>query len=239
MCKPVCLALLAASAASAMAGTLGLPNEIANNDFETGGWTPWTQSSLGLFNQGQDDVPINAAGGQKWAGQILRWNGSYDGPAGSLRQIMDGTQFPGWEPAGTGRLIDLEFDYLLDSVGSDAQRKVGLLVYLAWQDDGTEPPDPESSGFQRHLVFEEWRYPSTGTPEWKHADIRLELSFQPRFLELAFESHVHFPKVGVVGIDNVDLESRCLPEPSNLAMMVCAGLTLLRRHLQIRSAHSR
>lgn len=232
MCKLVCLALFLASAASAVAGMLGLANEIANGDFETGGWTPWTQSSFGLFNQGQDDVPVNTAGGQKWAGQILRWNGNHNEPAGVLRQVMDGTQFPGWEPAGTGKLIDLEFDYLLDSVGSDAQRKVGLLVYLHWQGDGSEPPASDGLDCHRHLVFEEWRYPDTGAPEWKHADVRLELPFQPRFLELAFESHVHFPKLGVVGIDNVDLESRCLPEPFSLALLASAVLLVLRRRHQ-------
>ncbi|MGQ9649677.1 MAG: hypothetical protein ACUVXJ_06190 [Phycisphaerae bacterium] len=240
MYKPVSMAMFLASAASATAGTLDLPNQIANGEFEKGGWTPWMQSSLGLFNQGQDDIPINTAGGQKWAGQILRWNGSYNGPSGSLRQVTDATQFPGWEPAGTGRLIDIEFDYLLDCVGSDPQRMVGLRVYLDWQDDGSKPPVPDSPGYERQLVYEEWQCPDTQAPQWKHADIRLALPFQPRFLGLAFESHVHFPNVGVVGIDNVDLESRCLPEPPNLAMLVCAGVPLLRRrHLRICSADSR
>ncbi len=233
MWKTVCLALFLASAGSAMAGTLGLPNEIANGGFETGDWTPWMESSFGLFNQGQNDVPINTAGGQKWAGQILSWNGNYNGPMGTLRQVVDESQFPGWEPDGTTKLIDIEFDYLLDCVGGGAEQKVGLKVYLDWQGDGSESPVPGSPGYERQLVYEEWRYPGTAAPEWKHADIRLELPFQPRFLGIEFESHVHFPDLGVVGVDNVDLEGQCLPEPSSLALTVLAGITLLRRRRRI------
>ncbi len=227
--RHACLALFLASAGSAAAGTLGLPNEIANGGFETGGWTPWTQSSLGLFNQGQDDVPINTAGGQTWAGLILYRNGNYDGPSGTLRQVVDESQFPGWEPKGTRKLIDIEFDYLLHSVSSGAERKVGLLVQLDWQADGSTWPVPGDPSYQRQLVFEEWRYPDAGAPQWKHADIRLELPFQPRFLGVEFEFHLHFPEAGVVGVDNVDLEGQCLPEPSTLASLIPAAIRVGRR----------
>lgn len=230
MRKLVCVALLVA-AGPVMANSLGLPNEVANGDFETGMWDPWENSGYGLLNQGDWAVPINPAGGQKWAGMVTSWQGNWGGPFGTIRQVVDESQFPGWIPDGTGKIIDIQFDYFLAATGNsgDPWRDAGLKVFLDWQGDGSEYPFPGNPGYQRQLVFEQVRNNSVPAPGWEHASIRIELPFQPQFLSIEFEAYAHFAEWTFVGVDNIDLEGQCIPEPASLALLALACVPMIRR----------
>ena len=226
MWRALCLTLFLAMTASATAGTLDLPNEIVNGDFEATSWDPWTNESCGLLAQGQNGLPVNPDGGQTWAGMILYWSGNYQDPMGKIRQTVDESQFPGWDPTANRKIIDLEFDYLLGADIGDPVNQAGLKVYLCWLGDGTQPPNPAD---QRQLAFEQWQSPSSQVPEWSHADISLELPIQPRLLCVEFEVHARFAETTVVGIDNVSLEGQCVPEPSALALFALAAIATIRR----------
>jgi hypothetical protein len=231
MCRWLCLVLVLGITGWATAGVLDLPNELANSGLESGDSGGWTNTGYMIYNQGDAAVPVNAAGGRKWAGMLTSWAGSWTAPMAVIRQVIDESQSPGWQPDGTGKIIDVEFDYFLNATNSwpgEPWRDVGVKVFLNWDSAGG-PLNPASPTYQHQLVFQEWRNANVPDPIWKHADVSLELAAQPQFVGIEIEAHAHNAEWSYVGFDNVGLESQCLPEPSGLILLALGSLVLVRR----------
>jgi len=232
MRKIAMVAVLALVAGSAQAGSLGLPNLVGNPGFETGSLPPWNNTGWGGVNDyGYFGVPAPSwGGGQKWFGIVSSWGGSWDGPVNLLRQVVDVSQSPGWNPSYPQLEVDLQFDRLLKAVSGDTWRDVGIRVWLDWMEDGSYPY-PGDPGYTRQMVYEESMpagndYPSSN--DWVHKEIRLTLPSQPQFLSIEVEMIVHYAMWSFVGVDNVDLEARCIPEPATMGLLLL-GLPLVRR----------
>ncbi len=230
MRKFAMVAVLALVTGSAYAGSLGLPNELGNGGFETGTFPPWQKTgAANIFNSGDWGVP-GLPGSNKWAGVVVSWGGDWGGPIGMIRQIVDQSQFPGWDPLGTQTVIGLQFDRLLKAVSGDTWRDVGMRVYLDWMEDGSYPY-PGEPEYVRQLVYEQWspgqsEYP--GPQDWVHEQIEITLPAQPQFLSVEVEFYAHYAMWSFLGIDNVDLESYCIPEPATMGLLML-GLPLVRR----------
>lgn len=222
----------------AVAGSLGLPNELVNGNFEQAG-TGWA-SGIEIHGQNDFGVPANGTS-TAWAGAISSWGGNWDTAYNSTRQVVDESQFPGWIPGGNDKLIDLSFDTFLASRGPDTWRNVGLKVYVDY-DALNGVPVPGTPTYRRIQVYEQWRDGDptkwAGEYAWNHVqipDFYLDArdpqgnKIQPRFLSVEVETYVHFGEWSWVGVDNIDLEALCTPEPVSLAFMALAGISLLRR----------
>ncbi len=231
MRKLAMVAVLALVTGSVYAGSLGLPNELGNPGFETGTVPPWNQLGSGqIWNSGDWGVYLPPSGGAKWAGVVMSWGGDWNGPVSTWRQVVDESQFPGWDPLGTQKIIDLQFDRLLKAVSTDDWRNVGMRVWLDWMEDGSYPY-PGEPGYIRQMVYEEWspgqgQYPSLA--DWAHQEIRITLPTQPQYLSVEIEMFTHYAAWSFVGVDNVDLEGLCIPEPATMGLLLL-GLPLVRR----------
>jgi hypothetical protein len=227
------LMVVTLAALPALGNSLGLPNELVNGNFEEigAGWT--MTGGAGYQFYGQWGVPYNPDPSNfNYAGVISSWGGDWGGPLGTIRQVVDESQFPGWLPNGTAKEIDLSFDWLLAAHAADTWRNVGIKVYLDWQGDGSVIPTPGAPDYQRQLVFEQTRDAGNYWPGdigWTTGqNVHVTLPFQPRYLSVEVEYYVHFAEWSFLGIDNVDLEARCIPEPATLGLLAL-GIPLIRR----------
>lgn len=226
------LSMLAMLAGPVMANGQDLPNELVNGDFETGSLDPWTKTgSGGVSDQGPFGIPTSPNGGSKIFSVVESWGGDWGAPKAVLRQVVDESQFPGWDPALNQKQITINFDRFLAARSTEPARNVGLKVFIDYMDDGSFP-DPFESGYHRDEVYNEvvdaadiW----ADQLAWEHKTIDILLPTQPRYLSLEMEFYTHFAEWSWIGVDNVDLEGRCVPEPASLSMLLLAVLPLIRR----------
>lgn len=205
---------------------LGLPNELLDPGFETGG--TWTTSG-GVSNHlpysllAPFGVPV-APGGGAFAGGVAGQNISFGG--GELLQIVDESQFPGWIDGGIGKTVDLTFYYF---AAGYADVPFMTNVYLGYMLDGSFP-DPVSGLYVKQNIAT-YTGASNG---WQSKNIRLDLPVQPRYLSVHFEFS-YFSGTGAILVDNANLQGQCVvPEPVSVLAMASgiiglAGFAIRRR----------
>jgi len=233
----VCLLLALAAPASALPIEIGgvpMPNEMYNGDFEIGvvgqpppGWEVPKDSLSGLWvavihGEGEVHTPeYNQMAGcnvylpeGEWGDQI--------------RQVIDESDFMGWDPSGPMKIIDLTVD-----IHGDPDYPQG---------------DPRGAiRFRLDMWNEKWNYvddpallpPPTDYTDWvEYYDIpndwvtvnpfnRILLDYQPRWVSVEIE---FMQPDGVnMFVDNVYLTGQCLPEPATLSLLGLGLLAIARR----------
>jgi hypothetical protein len=209
-------------------------NEVLNGDFGTG--------TLVYWQHGVDiDVGIDGPGHD--------WAATCKNPGGDLwlRQIVDDTASPDWNPALHRKEITVTADLAWSGwVGAGAEVKFRLDWWAESYNNVTDPTtlpyysDPMLSGSdpaQGYFVSDWVSYDLSGLPalQWLPVtpfDERL-LDVQPRWVSLEV---VYTQPAGTgVWMDNVTLTGKCIPEPSSLLALfggcgvLLAGLRRSRR----------
>ena len=198
-------------ATGAWAG-LGLPNELADPGFEQG--DVWQVSGGGglltdqishafLQSYGVPALP----GGGTYCGGVATLNASY--PGGQLRQVVDESLFPGWDPDLNAKIVEVDFWYF--QLGQ-ADVPMNIDIYLDWMEDGSDPTDPGAPGYVKQWIGNVTNVNSAG---WQYAEITVELPVQPQYLSVEFD-FTYFSGMGLNVIDNADLQGLCIPEPGGL-----------------------
>jgi hypothetical protein len=200
--------LVVAFMASAAWAGLGLPNEAANPGFESQtGWTMTGPVQQHIPYSGLTPYGVPAApGGGGYCGGIAGQGLSF--PGGILSQVVDESLYPGWNPDMHTKIVEVDFYYFQYSL---ADVPMNLNVFLDYMMDGG-PIDPGAPGY---VLMPIGTFTSMNTGGWKFKDIDVVLPCQPQFLSLEFE-FTYFSGTGVNIIDNVDLQGKCIPEPTSL-----------------------
>ncbi len=206
------LAVVAASllATTAWAG-LGLPNELANPSFEnTTAWTSsggYTNAHIPYSMLAPYGVPA-APGGGSYAAGVAGNAIAY--PGGEIWQVVDESQFPGWNPDYSRKQVSVEFYYYAVSL---ADVPMLMNVYLDYMIDGSYP-DAQSPLYVKDKVAT-YITNRGEAGAWKAKSILVDLPVQPRYLSLHYEFS-YFSGTGLMLVDVANLQGKCVPEPSGL-----------------------
>jgi len=213
--------VVAFMASAAWAG-LGLPNELVNPGLEgTSGWS--ITGGGGLLS---NHLPYSylapfgvgpPSGGGSYCGGVAGQNVSY--PGGQLWQIVDEAQFPGWNPDLHQKIVEVEFWYRQVSY---ADVPMNILVALDYMEDGG-PIDPGAPNYVYEPIGQITNMNSGG---WKFWSKDVVLPVQPRYLSLHFD-FTYFSGTGLNIIDLVDLQGKCIPEPTSLLALATGLLGVL------------
>lgn len=219
----VAILLLATSAWA----DLGLPNELSDPGFETGGvWatTGGVSNHLPYSMVAPCGVPA-CPGGGSYGGGYAGISVSFGG--GLLSQVVDESQFPGWLPNGTSKTVSVDYTYFASGA---ADVPMLFTVYLSYMQDGSML-DPQSPLYVRQAI--DSRTGNSGG--WVARSKIVDLPTQPRFLSLDFQLS-YFSGTGVMLFDKVNLQGKCVavPEPGSMLALVSGliglgGLALRRR----------
>ena len=182
-------------------------NEVFNGSFLLGG-EGWEYSESVLFNAGTGEL----IGGRE--------DVAYDpwpipGACGSLRQIIDNSLSPDWDPMLNHKIIDLWFD--LYSFGN----AYVVIGFDWWEYTGDEKPTGEAP-FEELLVEQ-----FTSPGQWNRIHVTYDFldkpgtTWQPRWV--SFEIAFFCSEQGdSSAVDEIVMQSKCVPEPSSLLAFAAA-----------------
>ncbi len=230
----MCLvALVALSAGSSRAVPLNDYNEIKNGDFETGDFSFWQH---GVDMAVAPDGPVHGmavtckrTGGDLWVRQIVddslspEWNPDYHT---KLVDLMAWITWSGWEPVDS--TVSFRLDWWSERYNTvDDPRQLPFYV---------GPPPAQADSAAGYFVSDWVTYRFTGPAfEWVSVNPfnQVLLPIQPRWISVEV---VYNQAAGeAVWLDDVVLTGRCVPEPTGLACLASAlgalvtGLKLRRR----------
>jgi hypothetical protein len=190
------------------------PNELVNGDFATGDLTGWTQfpgyTTFSVYPYGSP--PPNYLAGGGFSGFTTN----------RIYQIIDETEFSSWNPAGTGKQWQLDFDYLLTG---NAHAYVNLWYF---DTNGGSQPDILDPGW--YIFFSEYL---TGSPTLTHYSASGLLDgFQPQWIAYGL-GVTTFDSSGYGAFSNNDFEAQCVPVPPSAWLLGSGLLSLvgLRRRI--------
>lgn len=209
-------------AAPAVLADLGLPNELTDPSFETGG--VWVKNG-----PVSDHIPYSTvapfgippvSGGGSYAGGVAGQSLAFGG--GTLTQTVDESLFPGWNAGYSSKIVELSYSYFMVGM-ADVPMLVN--VYLGYMSDNSVP-DPASPLYIKQQVG----HHVGNTGSWKSNLVHVELQQQPQWISAIFEFS-YFSGTGAQLIDKVNLQGQCVPEPSSLAALATGllGVVGLRR----------
>ena len=190
-------------AAGLMAGT-GLANELDNGCFEQGS-TAWEFTPSVTFNAGGEPVfgrPHIAV--DPWP---------IPGAAGSIRQIVDDSTSPYWDPILNHKIGTLSFDVYTTG---DAYVVAG---FDWWDDMG--PTKPVGPGQYEELLPTHF----TSLGQWTRYNVEYDwankpgLTHQPRWVSIEFGFFGCSGTGYEAAVDTVEFIGRCVPEPAGLALL--------------------
>lgn len=199
-----------AFASGAYAG-YGHENELLNPCFEQGG-EYWEYSQTVQFNAGQ---------GLKFDRPHIAYDPAGQGESGYLRQVVDDSLFPGWDPNLNRKVGTLSF-WVYTTGG--AYLKVGF----DWWDRLTGPKPIGFSDPDYHYEILPTEYRSVG--QWSYVELDYDWggkpgNNQPRWVSIEFYFY------GCVGgneaaVDDVSFTAMCIPEPSGIVALASSILAL-------------
>jgi len=228
----VCLLLALAAPASALPIEIGgvpMPNELYNGDFEIGGigqpppgWEVPFDSVAGDWVVVIHGEEANPMPGQSIGCNVFLPEGKF---GNRIRQVVDESDFMGWDPNGPMKIIDLTVDVHGDP-GGDPRAAIRFRLDMwneKWNfvDDPTLLPPPTD--------YTDWVEYYDLPNEWVTLNPfnRILLDYQPRWVSVEIEFMQ--PDGTLVYVDNVYLTGQCLPEPATLSLLGLGLLAIARR----------
>ncbi|MBI2842580.1 MAG: PEP-CTERM sorting domain-containing protein [Armatimonadetes bacterium] len=196
------VAVLAGIILLATSGLAGVDfNELVNPSFEQGG-EGWEFGGNVLFDAGFDR-------------QHVAYDQANQGEAGYLRQVIDNSTSPYWNPDYNHKIIDLSFWVFTSGTGS-------LQVGIDWWDNNDqERPRPGTPADHQEILPD--RYVSEG--QWTQYTLTYDFqgkpgNNQPRWVSLEFYFNGCTGTGNAAALDEIVFQSRCVPEPSSLIAMM-------------------
>jgi hypothetical protein len=190
-------------------------NELVNPDFDLG-------------EQGWEDHSSSVLFGSKAEHDTTAWDPAGQGEVGYMRQVVDDSQFPGWNPLLNHKIGQLSF-YLYST--GDAWLQVGF----DWWDrlTGPKPLPGDIQGYHYVVLPQQYR----STAQWTLVTVPFDWAGrvgnnQPRWVSVEF---YYYGCTGIdyAAVDSTEFWGECVPEPSSLIAvfggMLSAGLVLRKR----------
>jgi len=205
-----------------------LVNELQNPGVEQG-WQFWPCHGSGLLIG-----PANGHGNAVYCKD----------PGGDrlIRQVVDESQYPGWNPAYHAKWIDLSADILCMDLGGGPESAVKFRIDW-WNENRNSinydvqrpklmpPPDGVSEWVTIHFAHDVPRYKPfkwfrVHPFEWNRT---LFERFQPRYVSVEVKLVQALGET--VWVDNFEFYGKCVPEPSMLVALLTGlgGLGVVRR----------
>ncbi len=191
-----------------------LANELENGCFEQGS-TGWEYTENVFFNAGTDDVfgrPHIAV--DPWP---------IPGAAGSIRQIVDDSLSPSWDPDLDHKIVDLTFDVYTTG-------EAYVVVGFDWWDymGDTKPVGaaPYEELLETHFISPNQWTTFHVTYDWVDKPGQ---THQPRWVSVEFGFFGCSGTGYEAAVDTVVFEGRCVPEPASLMLLALGALALVRR----------
>jgi len=208
------LALLGVLLVCFVGGGAALADELDNPSFIDGS-TGWEYTEGVLFNAGGPLV-------------FDRPHIAFDpfpipGAAGSIRQVVDNTRSPYWNPTLNDKIATVDFDVYTTG---DAY----VVVAFDWW-DYMGPDKPVGAAQYEEVLPTHFLSPD----EWNRFSVTYDWAdkpgqtHQPRWISLEFGFFGCSGTGYEAAVDDVVLTSRCVPEPVSLAVLALGGLAMLRR----------
>jgi len=219
----------------AFAGVDPTKNELINGGFQMGDWTGWEHQTMKMIigtgspNDIKNGVPYpNNPDGKRVSVRCTV-------PAGdphTLRQVVDESKGPGWDPRFNRKVVNLQADIRATNLGSREVAKVSFR--LDWWDasfNGVDDParlgDP--TGVSDWIDYDLLSSPLVSRyGQWitvNPFDNYWFRDFQPRWVSV--EVKIAQGRRDLIWVDNLILNGKCvperIPEPSTL-LLVGSGL---------------
>jgi hypothetical protein len=204
----VVFTLLALFTVPARATSFGLPNDLVNGGFEDGVMDPWyvkSGSCDGVVGQGAWSLPVLAGGGNNMCGSTASWGTKN----GTIAQII-----PPQEPPFMPKLVDIGGWVLTSQVGGgpgDVMVFFDLHQYgeLLW-----ESPAMSTGGAWQYFEYQLGEEIGLICDEFE-VTVRFQQNWGLQW------NHTY--------VDEMDVETYCIPEPATIGILSLGGLGLLLR----------
>ena len=189
----------------------GSSNEVINPTFDND-WNAWEHSGVGIVSEGNPGPSVQC---------IL----PADVPH-TLRQVIDESTNPLWNPSFHSKIIDLTVDIMADS-DIDLQNEAKVSFRLDyWGEDQNDVNDPNllpsPLGYSEWVPYQFTSFTNYQKNTWLtvnpfNRNSELFAIFQPRWVSL--EISIEQSATDRVHLDNVILTSQCVPEPCTMLLL--------------------
>lgn len=148
-----------------------------------------------------------------------------------------------WDPGDPGpeKLVRMQITYMWSPLCEHEYLDVEVWLDV-WAYDNYMPPTPLPGWNDRLIVptlVDRFFTGDEGTAGWRTDVLEFTIDPNPMWEEIGIKMRRYFPETGYAGyygwteiggwIDQIVVDTKCLPEPASLSLLACGGLLVLRR----------